>query len=75
MIKELKRNCPICNNSEGEILHKQEFVLDNNNIGYLINVANPYSFELNKENKPHSHLTQFGQKLLYLLKFHQTFLV
>ena len=24
-------------------------VLDNNNIGYLINVANPYSFELNKE--------------------------
>lgn len=31
MIKELKRNCPICNNSEGEILHKQEFVLDNNN--------------------------------------------
>ena len=26
-------------------------VLDNNNIGYLINVANPYSFELNKEYK------------------------
>ena len=24
-------------------------VLDNNNIGYLINVANPYSFELNKK--------------------------
>lgn len=26
-------------------------VLDSNNIGYLINVANPYSFELNKEYK------------------------
>ena len=26
-------------------------VLDNNNIGYLINVANPYSFELNKEDE------------------------
>ena len=26
-------------------------VLDKDNIGYLINVANPYSFELNKEYK------------------------
>ena len=26
-------------------------VLDSNNTGYLINVANPYSFELNKEYK------------------------
>ena len=31
MIKKLKRNCPICNNSEGEVLHNQKFVLDNNN--------------------------------------------
>ncbi len=31
MIKKLKRNCPICNNSEGEALHSQKFVLDNNN--------------------------------------------
>lgn len=31
MIKKLKRNCPICNNSEGKVLHNQEFILDNNN--------------------------------------------
>lgn len=31
MIKKLKRNCPICNNTQGELLHKQEFILDSNN--------------------------------------------
>lgn len=31
MIKELNRLCPICNNKQGEILHTQKFLLDNNN--------------------------------------------
>ena len=35
----------------GKIVDQESnyIVLDNNNIGYLIYVANPYSFELNKE--------------------------
>jgi len=31
MTKELNRICPICNSSEGEVLHTQKFLLDDNN--------------------------------------------
>jgi len=31
MIKELNRNCPICGNKKGKVLHNQSFILDSEN--------------------------------------------
>lgn len=56
----LQKNICLCYNDSGDSMYeyikgeivKQEsnyIVLDNNNIGYLIYVPNPYSFELNHE--------------------------